>query len=183
MARKPAPSLQQEPASQAPPQPQRAFPVSWDQFHRDARALARRLAEAGRSEIIVAITRGGLWPAATSAPSRHPHHRYGLRCGLRSHQPGRGAAPQEHRARRGGGERRAAAGRADRRRPGGNATRQARARSVARRALRRGLCQAHGPPASVCFITEVSQDTWIYFPWDTGLPAADPRARALISRL
>src|SRR5712672_3344834 len=64
MARKPAPPPQQEPA---PPQPQRAFPVSWDQFHRDARALAWRLAEAGPFEIIVAVTRGGLVPAAIVA--------------------------------------------------------------------------------------------------------------------
>ena len=28
---------------------QKAFPVSWDQFHRDARALAWRLSGAGRS--------------------------------------------------------------------------------------------------------------------------------------
>ena len=34
-----------------------------------------------------------------------------------------------------------------------------------------------GRPLVDTFITEVSQDTWIYFPWDTGLgiSAADPR--------
>ena len=34
-----------------------------------------------------------------------------------------------------------------------------------------------GRPLVDTFITEVSQDTWIYFPWDTGLGvrAADPR--------
>src|SRR5215218_4393831 len=47
--------------------PQKAFPVSWDQFHRDARALAWRLAEAGPFTSIVAITRGGLVPAAVIA--------------------------------------------------------------------------------------------------------------------
>ena len=47
--------------------PQKAFPVSWDQFHRDARALAWRLAEAGPFTAIVAITRGGLVPAAIVA--------------------------------------------------------------------------------------------------------------------
>jgi xanthine phosphoribosyltransferase len=45
--------------------PEKAFPVSWDQFHRDARALAWRLAGAKRRlEGIVCITRGGLVPAA-----------------------------------------------------------------------------------------------------------------------
>src|SRR5438132_11983793 len=44
--------------------PEKAFPVSWDQFPRDARALAWRLAAAGPFTAIVAITRGGLVPAA-----------------------------------------------------------------------------------------------------------------------
>src|ERR1700758_265962 len=48
-------------------QPQKAFPVSWDQFHRDARALAWRLTDAGPFEAIVCITRGGLVPAAIVA--------------------------------------------------------------------------------------------------------------------
>src|SRR5208282_351551 len=46
---------------------EKAFPVSWDQFHRDARALAWRLAGSGPFEAIVAITRGGLVPAAIIA--------------------------------------------------------------------------------------------------------------------
>ncbi len=45
----------------------KAFHVSWDQFHRDARALAWRLAEIGPFSAIVAITRGGLVPAAIIA--------------------------------------------------------------------------------------------------------------------
>ncbi|MGO4840959.1 phosphoribosyltransferase family protein, partial [Rhizobiaceae sp. 2RAB30] len=44
--------------------PEKAFPVSWDQFHRDARALAWRLASPGPWKAIVCITRGGLVPAA-----------------------------------------------------------------------------------------------------------------------
>jgi xanthine phosphoribosyltransferase len=45
--------------------PDKAFPVSWDQFHRDARALAWRLASLNRAfKAIVCITRGGLVPAA-----------------------------------------------------------------------------------------------------------------------
>ena len=47
--------------------PQKSFPVSWDQFHRDARALAWRLADKGPFEAIVCITRGGLVPAAIVA--------------------------------------------------------------------------------------------------------------------
>jgi xanthine phosphoribosyltransferase len=46
------------------PTPDKAFPVSWDQFHRDARALAWRLSGSGPFNAIVCITRGGLVPAA-----------------------------------------------------------------------------------------------------------------------
>ena len=46
---------------------EKAFHVSWDQFHRDARALAWRLTAAGRFSGMVAITRGGLVPAAIVA--------------------------------------------------------------------------------------------------------------------
>ena len=45
----------------------KSFPVSWDQFHRDACALAWRLTDKGPFEAIVCITRGGLVPAAIVA--------------------------------------------------------------------------------------------------------------------
>ena len=47
----------------AHPSPEKAFPVSWDQFHRDARALAWRLSDKGTWQAIVCVTRGGLAPA------------------------------------------------------------------------------------------------------------------------
>ena len=43
------------------------FPVSWDQFHRDCRALSWRLNDLGPFHAVVAITRGGLVPAAIVA--------------------------------------------------------------------------------------------------------------------
>ena len=46
---------------------QRAFQVSWDQLHRDARALAWRLTSVGHFEAIVCVTRGGLVPAGIVA--------------------------------------------------------------------------------------------------------------------
>jgi xanthine phosphoribosyltransferase len=46
---------------------QHYFTVTWDQLHRDARALAWRLIERGPFSGIVAITRGGLIPAAIIA--------------------------------------------------------------------------------------------------------------------
>ena len=51
------------------------------------------------------------------------------------------------------------------------------------RVVRELLPQAHfatvyakpkGRPLVDTFITEVSQDTWIYFPWDTGLAFVPP---------
>ncbi len=47
--------------------PDKAFPVSWDQFHRDCRALAWRLSGAGPFDAVIAITRGGLVPSAIVA--------------------------------------------------------------------------------------------------------------------
>jgi xanthine phosphoribosyltransferase len=43
------------------------FTVTWDQLHRDAKALAWRLMELGPYKGIIAITRGGMIPAAIIA--------------------------------------------------------------------------------------------------------------------
>jgi len=47
--------------------PQKSFPVSWEELHRTSKALAWRLLELGPFEGIVAVTRGGLVPAAIVA--------------------------------------------------------------------------------------------------------------------
>ncbi len=46
---------------------QKNFPVTWEELHRNAKALAWRLIEKGPWKGIVAITRGGLVPAAIVA--------------------------------------------------------------------------------------------------------------------
>jgi xanthine phosphoribosyltransferase len=46
--------------------------VSWPELHRDARYLSRVLAEKGDWKGIIAITRGGLVPAALVAAARIP---------------------------------------------------------------------------------------------------------------
>jgi len=46
---------------------QKYFTVGWDQLHRDSKALAWRLAERAPFQGVVAITRGGLVPAALVA--------------------------------------------------------------------------------------------------------------------
>jgi xanthine phosphoribosyltransferase len=47
--------------------PAHYYTVTWDQLHRDARALAWRLMDRGPYRGIVAVTRGGLIPAAIIA--------------------------------------------------------------------------------------------------------------------
>lgn len=46
---------------------QKDFPVNWEEFQRDAKALAWRLVEKGPWKGIIAVTRGGLVPAAVVA--------------------------------------------------------------------------------------------------------------------
>src|ERR1700758_551494 len=60
-------SAMKTPEPERPVDLAKIFPVSWDQFHRDSRALAWRLSGAGPFEAIVTITRGGLVPAAIVA--------------------------------------------------------------------------------------------------------------------
>src|SRR5229473_2987866 len=105
------------------------FPVSWTELHRDARALAWRLADLGPFKGLVAITRGGLVPAAIVARELN------LRL-IDDDLVDTG---------------------------------------VTARAVRAMLPEAHfatvyakpaGRPSVDSYITEVSQDTWILFPWD-----------------
>ena len=51
----------------------KTFPISWEQLHRDSRALAWRLLEMKKWEGIVAITRGGLVPASIIARELEIH--------------------------------------------------------------------------------------------------------------
>ena len=55
------------------PTPQKYFPVSWEELHRNAKALAWKLHDMGAWKGLIAITRGGLVPAAIVA-------RVGLSC-------------------------------------------------------------------------------------------------------
>lgn len=154
------------------PPPDKAFPVSWDQFHRDARALAWRLNGAGPFEAMIAITRGGLVAAAivarelgirvidTACIASYDHQSQGSLKVLKEIAPevlalGKKVLIVDDLVDTG---------------------------STAK--VVRALCpEAHfatvyakpmGRPMVDTFITEVSQDTWIYFPWDTALAFAPP---------
>jgi len=153
--------------------PEKAFPVSWDQFHRDARALAWRLSSAGPFEGIVAVTRGGLVPAAivareldvriieTVCVASYDHINQGELRVLKAIADSVGG---------GGGK-------------GVLIVDDLVDTGKTAKLVREMLPKAHfatvyakpmGRPMVDTFITEVSQDTWIFFPWDTGLAFQPP---------
>ena len=76
----------------------KAFPVSWDQFHRDCRALTWRLngrpVPRHRRDHPRRPGAGG----DRGARARRAHHRYGLRRELRPHQAGRAEGAEGHSA-------------------------------------------------------------------------------------
>ena len=155
---------------------QKPFPVSWDQFHRDARALAWRLNGAGPFHALIAVTRGGLVPAAivareigirvidTLCVASYAHTTQGEIEVLKN--------VSEAVARLGGGTGKGLLIVDDLVDTGKTA-----------RIVRDLMPDAHiaavyakpmGKPLVDTFITEVSQDTWIFFPWDTGLSFQPP---------
>jgi len=159
-----------------PPSPEKIFPVSWDQFHRDSRALAWRLSDAGPFGAIVCVTRGGLVPAAivarelgirlieTVCVSSYEHTRQGE---LRVLKDVAATIVAE-----GGGE---GAGVliVDDLVDTGQTAKVVRA-LLPRAHFAAVYAKPLGRPLVDTFITEVSQDTWIYFPWDTGLAFQPP---------
>ena len=155
------------------------YPVSWDQLHRDCRALAWRLAETGPFTAIVCITRGGLVPAAIVArelnirvietvgiASYHEYQEQGETKIIKAVSPEVMAL--------GGGDGAGVLIIDDLVDTGKTA-----------RVVREMLPKAHfatvyakpaGRPLVDTFITEVSQDTWILFPWDTESQFVTPLA-------
>ena len=142
----------------------RMFPVSWTELHRDARALAWRLADLGPFRGLVAVTRGGLVPAAIIARELNIRLIDTICCSTYDRME-RGAkvellkgsqAEQEQ------GE-------------GWLIVDDLVDTGATGRVVRELLPGAHfatvyakpaGRPVVDSYITEVSQDTWILFPWD-----------------
>jgi xanthine phosphoribosyltransferase len=154
----------------------KAFPVSWDQFHRDCRALTWRLNEVGPFHAVIAITRGGLVPAAivarelglriidTVCVASYDHDKQGDLQVLKG--------VSEKVAKLGGGTGKGLLIVDDLVDTGKTG-----------RLVRAMLPDAHfaavyakpkGRPLVDTYITEVSQDTWIHFPWDTALSYQPP---------
>jgi xanthine phosphoribosyltransferase len=154
------------------PTGEKRFPVSWDQFHRDTRALAWRLSGAGPFEVIVTITRGGLVPAAIVA------RELGIRIietiSISSYRDRKQAEIVVLKS---------ITAEILKRESGVLVVDDLVDTGATARIVRDLLPAAHfaavyakpqGRPLVDTFITEVSQDTWIDFPWDLGLTFQPP---------
>lgn len=153
----------------------KAFPVSWDQLHRDAKALAWRLLERGGFEGLVIITRGGLVPAAVIA--RELDIRMIDTLCISSYdwvKQGEGATLLKE-----------LSCATDVKGKGWLVIDDLVDTGKTLKLARQMLPEAHfaciyakpeGKPLVDTFITEVSQDTWILFPWDSEVQYVQPLA-------
>lgn len=162
------------------PPAEKAFPVSWDQFHRDARALSWRLSGMGNWEAIVAITRGGLVPAAIitrelgirviETVGVASYHDYGSQGEIKvlkevsqrildlAGGDGAGILLIDDLVDTG-------------------KTAQVVREMMPKAHFATVYAKPKGRPLVDTFVTEVSQDTWIYFPWDMGLSFQPPMVK------
>ena len=140
----------------------KSFPVSWEELHRTSKALAWRLLELGPFKGLIAVTRGGLVPAAIVARE------------LEVRLIDTACISSYHGSQR---------GKLDVLKPSvtaGDGTDWLIVDDLVdtgetAKALRSLMPKAHfatvyakpaGRPLVDTFVTEVSQDTWIFFPWD-----------------
>lgn len=153
------------------------FPVSWHELHRDARALSWRLLEQGPWKGIIAITRGGLVPAAILCREMDIRLIDTI-CVVSYDSSEEGGAANVRGDLRilkgveGDGE-------------GYILIDDLVDTGKTAREIRKMLPKAHfatiyakpaGKPLVDTFITEVSQDTWIRFPWDMEYTFSTPLA-------
>ena len=141
---------------------QKAFPVSWEELHRTSKALAWRLVETGPFTGVIAVTRGGLVPAAIVA--RELEIRLIETACIASYdEKSRGDLSVLKEADKAGDGK------------GWLIVDDLVDTGETAKVLRNMLPKAHfattyakpaGRPLVDTFVTEVSQDTWIYFPWD-----------------
>jgi xanthine phosphoribosyltransferase len=143
------------------------FPVSWDELHRNAKALAWRLHELGPWKGMVAITRGGMVPAAIVARELDIRVIETVSVvGYHYDDSKPMQAEEAHIVKQPANV--------------GDGTGWLVVDDLVDTGrtidiLRRLMPKAHfatvyakplGCPLVDTFVTEVSQDTWIYFPWD-----------------
>lgn len=150
---------------------EKGFHVSWDQLHRDARALAWRL-DGKDWRAVVAVTRGGMVPAmivareldirtidTISVKSYHKQAQGGLRVlkepDAKLMGDGEGILVVD------------------------DLVDSGRTLELVRQMYPKAhfatvYAKPKGKPMVQSYVTEVSQDTWIFFPWDMALQYVQP---------
>ncbi len=145
------------------------FPVSWEELHRHARALASRLLELGPFKGIIAVSRGGLVPASVVARELEIRLIDTICVSFYDHKDRRNPQVLKE-AEVGDGE-------------GWLIVDDLVDSGTTARIVRERMPKAHfatvyakpeGRPMVDTFVTEVSQNTWILFPWDIALAYAPP---------
>lgn len=148
--------------------PPEHYNVSWEEFHRETRKLARRLLNKNHWDGIIAITRGGMVPATiiarelnirlvdTLCIASYDHDKQGNISILKRPQgDGEGFLLIDDLVDTG------------------------KTAKVARELLPKAyFATVYAKPAGIptvdAFITEIAQQTWIHFPWDTSLGYSEP---------
>ena len=155
---------------------EKGFHVSWDQLHRDARALAWRLdghgPDNGGWKAVVAITRGGMVPAMIVA--RELDIRTIDTISVRSYRKGEQGSltilKSPDAAMMGDGEGVLVVD---------DLVDSGRTLELVQSMFPRAhfatvYAKPKGKPMVQTYVTEVSQDTWIFFPWDMALQYVQP---------
>jgi xanthine phosphoribosyltransferase len=149
----------------------RSYPISWEQLHRDSKALSWRLHDMNKKwEGIIAITRGGLVPAAVIARELGIHYMDTV-CITSYDWKDQGRATILKQIEHSG--------------KGFLIIDDLVDTGSTARIVRKMLPDAYfatvyakpaGKPLVDAYVTEVSQDTWILFPWDSESQFVEPIA-------
>ncbi len=145
--------------------------LSWDEFHRDVRALAARLRRLGRFVGVIGVSRGGLIPATIVARELEIRLVDTVCISLYDHQTKRAGEVLKRLDHDGNGwlviddlVDTGATGRLVR-------------DLVPRAHFATVYAKPAGQPVVDTFEVEIAQEVWIHFPWDTGRAFTPPLAQ------
>lgn len=149
----------------------KTYPISWDQLHRDSKALSWRLLSMGSFKGIIVITRGGLVPAAIIARELDIHLVDTICISSYNWKNQKGDADILKSFDGDGAGWLLVDDLVD----------TGRTAKIVRDIVPKAhfatvYAKPAGRPLVDTFITEVSQDTWILFPWDTESQFVTPLA-------
>ena len=148
------------------------FPISWDEFHRHSKLLAWRLKDKGPWKGVIGITRGGLVPACIVARELELRTIDTLCISSYDHKNQRETTILKKADMAGDGTGWLVI---DDLADTGSTFR------IARELLPNAYfacvyAKPEGQPTTDAYVTEVSQDTWIHFPWDLEAQYSTPIA-------